>query len=102
MCHYIFQVTVAEWPFSVRVCLVLHFTQKNLDFDPLFCKMELNIMQKFWQKGIHSLFWILTSRDKKKAKKLKSPHPPHEKFGILDETKRTHKNFSILHFIIPK
>jgi hypothetical protein len=38
----------------------------------------------------------------KKAKKLKSPHSPHEKFGILDETKHTHKNFSILHFIIAK
>jgi hypothetical protein len=55
MRHYIFQVTVAEWPFSVRVCLVLYFTQKILDFDPSFCKMELNIMQKFWQKGIQAL-----------------------------------------------
>jgi hypothetical protein len=35
-------------------------------------------------------------------KKLKSFHPPHEKFGILDETKYTYENFSILHFIIPK
>jgi hypothetical protein len=63
--------------------------------------MELNTMQNFWQKGIHSPFWILASRGKK-AKKLKSPHPPHEKFGILDRTKHTHKNFSILYFIIPK
>jgi hypothetical protein len=38
----------------------------------------------------------------KKAKKPKSPHSPHEKFGISDETKHTHKNFSILHFIILK
>jgi hypothetical protein len=59
-------------------------------------------MQNFWLKGIHSPFWILTSRDKKKGKKPKSSHPPHEKFGILDGTKHTHKNFSILYFIIPK
>jgi hypothetical protein len=64
--------------------------------------MELNTMQNFWQKGIYSPFWILASRGKKKAKKLKSSHPPYEKFGILDETKHTHKNFGILHFIIPK
>jgi hypothetical protein len=36
------------------------------------------------------------------AKKLKSPHPPHKKFGFLDGTKHTHENFDILHFIIPK
>jgi hypothetical protein len=38
----------------------------------------------------------------KKAKKPKSSYPPHEKFGILDETKHTYENFGILHFIIPK
>jgi hypothetical protein len=65
--------------------------------------MELNTMQNFWQKGIHSSFWILASRGKKKkAKKPKSSHPSHEKFGILDGTKHTHENFGILHFIIPK
>jgi hypothetical protein len=64
----------------------------------------------------------LASRDKKK--KPKSPYPPHENFGILDETKHTHEkfwqfafyhskvvdilhfafyeNFGSLHFIIPK
>jgi hypothetical protein len=41
-------------------------------------------------------------RPKKKSKKAKSPHPPYEKFGILDGTKHTYENFSILHFIIPK
>jgi hypothetical protein len=41
-------------------------------------------------------------RQKKKAKKSKSPHPPYENFGILDGTKHTHKIFGILHFIIPK
>jgi hypothetical protein len=39
---------------------------------------------------------------KKKPKELKSHHPPYEKFGILDGTKHTHENFSILHIIIPK
>jgi hypothetical protein len=38
----------------------------------------------------------------KKAKKLKSPHPPYEKFDILDGTKHTHENFGILYFIVPK
>jgi hypothetical protein len=41
--------------------------------------MELNTMQKFWQKDIHSPFWILASKGQKKPK---SPHPSHEKFGI--------------------
>jgi hypothetical protein len=57
-------------------------------------------MKNFGKKGIHFLFWILASRGKKKSQK--APHPPHEKFGILDEIKHTHKNFSILYFIIPK
>jgi hypothetical protein len=39
---------------------------------------------------------------KRSKKKLKSPHPPHEKFGILNEIKHTHKNFDILYFIISK
>jgi hypothetical protein len=79
-------------------CLVPHFTHKILGFGSSFYKMNLNIMQNFWQKGIHSPFWILTSRDKKKrAKKLKSPYPSREKFGISDGTKHTHKIF--WHFI---
>jgi hypothetical protein len=81
------------------VCLVRHFTQKILDIGPSFCKIELNTMQNFWQKGIYSPFWILASRGQKKPK---SSHPLHEKFDILDKTKHTHKNFGILHFIIPK
>jgi hypothetical protein len=32
--------------------------------------MELNTMQKFWQKGIHSPFWILASRGQKSQKAL--------------------------------
>jgi hypothetical protein len=51
------------------------------------------------------LFSILDfgfKRQKKKAKMPKCPHPPYEKFGILDRTKHTYKNFDILYFIIPK
>jgi hypothetical protein len=58
---------------------------------------------KFFGKKVsifHFGFW--PQEAKKKAKKPKSPYPPHEKFGILDGTKHTHENFGILHFIIPK
>jgi hypothetical protein len=41
-------------------------------------------------------------RSKKKAKKPKSPNPPHEKFSILNGTKHTHENFGILYFTIPR
>jgi hypothetical protein len=37
--------------------------------------MELNTMQKFWQKNIYSPFWILASKGKKK-KKPKNSHLP--------------------------
>jgi hypothetical protein len=83
------------------MCLVSHFTQNFLGFGPSFCKMELNTMQNFWQKGIYSPFWILVSKGKKK-KKPKNSHPLHEKFGILGGTKHNHENFGILYFIIPK
>jgi hypothetical protein len=56
------------------VCLVPHFIQKNLGFAPSFYRMELNTMQNFWQKCIHSPFWILASR-KKSQKAKKNPHP---------------------------
>jgi hypothetical protein len=41
------------------VCLTSHFTQKNLGFDPSFCKIELNTMQNFWQKVsiLYFEFW---------------------------------------------
>jgi hypothetical protein len=64
--------------------------------------MELNTMQNFWQKGIHSPFLDFDLKRPKKTKRPKSSHPPHEKFDILDRTKHTHENFGILHFIIPK
>jgi hypothetical protein len=47
-------------------------------------------------------FSILDFGFKRQKKKSKNPHPPYEKFGILDETKHIHKNFDILYFIIPK
>jgi hypothetical protein len=38
--------------------------------------MELNTMQNFWQKGIHSPFWILASRGQKNPKSQKAlTHP---------------------------
>jgi hypothetical protein len=46
---------------------------------------------------LHFVFWL-----QEEKKKPESPHPPHEKFGIFDGTKHTHKNFGILQFIIPK
>jgi hypothetical protein len=56
--------------------------------------MELNTSKIFGKKVLILHFGFLP-REKKKPK---SPHPPHKKFGILDETKHTHENFSILHF----
>jgi len=60
--------------------------------------MELNIIQKIWQKGDYSLFRILASRCQKNQKE------PYEgnKFCILDGTKHDPKNFDILYFITPK
>jgi hypothetical protein len=74
------QLNFVHQPISVdtlrlRVCLVPRFTQKILDFGPSFCRMEINTMQNFWQKGIHSPFWILASRGKKKSQKAKKPSP---------------------------
>jgi hypothetical protein len=83
-----------------RLCLVPHFTQKKLGFGLSFCRIELNVMQNFLAK-MYS-FSILDFGLKRPKKKPKSPHPPNEKFGILDGTKHTQENFGILHFIIPK
>jgi hypothetical protein len=43
--------------------------------------MELNTMQIFWQKGIHSPFWILASRGKKK----KAPTHPTKNLAFWME-----------------
>jgi hypothetical protein len=54
---------------------------------------------KFFGKKASILYFGFWPQE---AKKLKSPHPPYEKFGMLDGTKHTYENFGILHFIIPK
>jgi hypothetical protein len=82
------------------MCLVPHFLQKILGFGPPFCKMELNTVQNFLAKRYQ--FSILDFGLKRPKKAKKNSHPPHKKFGILDGTKHTHKNFGILHFINPK
>jgi hypothetical protein len=61
---------------KLRVCLVPHFTQKILGFGPSYCRMELNTMQKIWQKGIYSSFWILVSRGQKSQKAKKHSLTP--------------------------
>jgi hypothetical protein len=81
------------------VCLVSHFIKKKFRFWPIILQNGTKHHAKFLAKSIHSPFWILGLRGKKKPK---SPHLPHEKFGILGGTKHTHENFGILHFIIPK
>jgi hypothetical protein len=64
--------------------------------------MKLNTCKIFGKKYPFFILDFGLKRPKKKVKKQKSPHPPHEKFGILDGTKHTHENFGILHFIISK
>jgi hypothetical protein len=76
------------------------FHLKNFGFWLIILQNRTKHHAKFFTKRYP--FFILASREKKKAKKPKTSHPPHEKFGILDETKHTHKNFGILYFIIPK
>jgi hypothetical protein len=50
------------------------FYPKNFRFWPIILQNGTKHHAKiFWQKGIHSPFWILASRDKKKPK---NPHPP--------------------------
>jgi hypothetical protein len=72
------------------------FIQKIIDFDPLFCIMELNTMQKFWKINCHSPFWILLSRGKKKKnKKSLQGYNENNKLCILNETKYNSKNFYI-------
>jgi hypothetical protein len=75
------------------------FHQIFFRFWPIILQNRTKHHAKFLTKKYP--FSILDKRPKK-VKKPKSPHPPREKFGILDETKRTNKNFGILYFIIPK
>jgi len=64
--------------------------------------MELNTMQKFWQKNGYSLFWILTSICQKTPKRASIVSHEVNKFCILDEIKRNTENFDILYSIISK
>jgi hypothetical protein len=43
----------SSWHFTFCISWPKNF----LGFGPLFCRMKLNTVQKFWQKGIHSPFW---------------------------------------------
>jgi hypothetical protein len=70
--------------------LVYYFTKWNSTSCKIFGKKVFILYFGFW------------SQEAKRTKKPKNSYPHYEKFGILDETKRTHKNFGILHFIIPK
>jgi hypothetical protein len=72
------------------------FHPKNFRFWPIILQNGTKQHAKFLAKRYP--FSILDFG----LKRPKSPHPPHEKFGILDGTKHTHENFGILHFIIPK
>jgi hypothetical protein len=62
--------------------------------------MELNTMQNYFCQNVLILYYGFWPPEGKKTK-TKSPHPSHEKFSILDGTKHIHKNFDILHFIVP-
>jgi hypothetical protein len=53
--HFVFYIPL-ETKHSLMVYLVPHFTKKIWVLVYHFCKMKLNTMQKFWQKGIHSPF----------------------------------------------
>jgi hypothetical protein len=80
-----------------------HFIQKNFGFWSIILQNRTKHHAKFLAKRY--LFFILDfglKRQKKKSKEQKSSHPSYEKFGILDETKHTYKNISILYFIISK
>jgi hypothetical protein len=77
------------------------FHPKNFKFWPIILQNRTKYHAKFLAKKY--IFSILDfGLKRKKNKKLKSRHPPHEKFGILDKTKHTYKIFGILYFIIPK
>jgi hypothetical protein len=53
----------------LRVCLVPHFTKKNFGFWPIILQNGTKHHAKFLAKNIHSPFWILAIRGKKKKPK---------------------------------
>jgi hypothetical protein len=78
------------------------FHPKKFGFSPIILQNRTKHHAKFLAKRYPFSILDFDLKRQKKGKKPKSSHPPHEKFGILDGTKHTHKNFSILYFIIPK
>jgi hypothetical protein len=78
------------------------FHPKNFGFWPIILQNGTKHHANFLAKGYPFSILDFGLKRSKKAKKPKSSHPPHEKFGILHGTKHTHENFGILHFIIPK
>jgi hypothetical protein len=85
-------VSIFQKKLELRGCLVPIFSQKFLGFDPSFCKMELNTMQKNWQKDSYSLFW------KTQNEPQESRLHDNNKFCILDVTKHDFGNFGIFVF----
>jgi hypothetical protein len=82
------------------VCLVSNFTQISFGFWPIILQNETKHNVNFLAKRYPFSILDFGLRGKKKGQKALTH--PHKKFGILDETKHTHENFGILHFIIPK
>jgi hypothetical protein len=78
------------------------FYLKNFGFWPIILQNGTKYHANFLAKRYPFSILDFGLKRSKKAKTSKSPHPPYEKFGILDGTKHTHENFGILHFIIPK
>jgi hypothetical protein len=78
------------------------FHPKNFEFWPIILQNRTKHHAKFLAKRYPFSILDFGLKRSKKSQKTKSSHPPHEKFSILDETKHTHENFGILHFIIPK
>jgi hypothetical protein len=74
------------------VCLVPYFIRKKFRFWSIILQNGTKHHAKFLAKRYpFSIFDFGLKRQKKKAKKPKSSHPPHEKFSILDGTKHTMK-----------
>jgi hypothetical protein len=55
--------------------------------------MKLNTMQNFWQKGIHSPFWILASRGQNSQK---APTHPMKNFAFWMELNTPIKNLACI------
>jgi hypothetical protein len=82
-------------------CVQFPILLKNFKFWSIILQNETKHHANFLAKSYSfSILDFGLKRSKKKSQKTLTH--PHEKFDILDETKHIHKNFGILHFIIPK